>query len=226
MGKKINPKVLRIKKIKTWDSRWFSDKNYQSFLEADIKLKKFLYKKLEAAFVGDINIERTEKEVNIIIHAARPGVIIGRGGSSIEDLKKEISRKFIKNPKINVKLNIKEVENQSLDARVIAQSIKLDIEKRMPFRRAMKQAVSRVERARAKGVKIQLSGRLNGVEIARSEKLISGKVPLHTFRADIDYAFVEANTIYGVIGIKVWIYRGDIFNKKREGKNNIKKKEK
>ncbi|NQT50034.1 30S ribosomal protein S3 [Candidatus Kuenenbacteria bacterium] len=213
MGKKINPKIFRIK-TQGWDSRWFSDKNYQKFLRQDIEIKEELKKRLANAFVARVNVERTAKDVNIVIFSARPGVIIGRSGVGIEEIKKDISRKIIKNKKVKLNINIKEVGNPNLSAMVVAQTIKDDVEKRIPFRRAMKQALGKVERAGAKGVKIRLSGRLNGAEIARAEKLIYGKVPLHTLRADIDYAFIEAFTIYGVIGIKVWIYRGDIFEKK------------
>lgn len=216
MGKKVNPKVFRLGQTRTWDSRWFSDKNFSELLQQDIKIKKFLNKKLASAFVSRIEIERTSKEVNIIISSARPGVIIGRGGVGVEDLKKEIKRQYLKDRKIAVNINIKEIENVNTDATIVALGIKADIEKRIPFRRAMKQAISKVEKAGAKGVKVEIAGRLNGVEIARSEKLLSGKVPLHTIRADIDYANVEAFTLYGVIGIKVWIYRGDIFKAKKE----------
>ena len=223
MGKKINPIIFRVKQTRTWDSRWFANKNiYSKLLREDLLIKEYLKKKLLLASVSRVNIERTSKNINIIIYSARPGVIIGRGGVGIEELKKEVSRKFIRVNKSTVNINIKEVTNPNLDANLIAQTIKFDVEKRMPFRRAMKQSVNKVERARAKGVKIQLSGRLNGVEIARSEKLISGKVPLHTLRADIDYAFVEANTLYGVIGVKVWIYKGDIFQKTKEGEKKNK----
>jgi len=215
MGKKVNPKVFRLGQTRTWDSRWFSNKNFSELLQQDIKIKKFLNKKLAGAFVSRIEIERTSKEVNIIISSARPGVIIGRGGVGVEDLKKEIKRQYLKDRKIAVNINIKEVENVNTDATIVGLGIKADIEKRIPFRRAMKQAIGKVEKAGAKGVKVQISGRLNGVEIARSEKLLSGKVPLHTVRADVDYAQIEAYTLYGVIGIKVWIYRGDVFNAKK-----------
>jgi len=215
MGKKVNPKVFRLGQTRTWDSRWFSNKNFSELLQQDIKIKKFLNKKLAGAFVSRIEIERTSKEVNIIISSARPGVIIGRGGVGVEDLKKEIKRQYLKDRKIAVNINIKEVENVNTDATIVGLGIKADIEKRIPFRRAMKQAIGKVEKAGAKGVKVQISGRLNGVEIARSEKLLSGKVPLHTLRADVDYAQIEAYTLYGVIGIKVWIYRGDVFNAKK-----------
>ncbi|MBT7497584.1 30S ribosomal protein S3 [Candidatus Woesearchaeota archaeon] len=220
MGKKINPKIFRIGQTRTWDSRWFSDRNYSKFLKQDIEIKEFIKEKLKNAFVSRVEVERTSKDINIIINSARPGVIIGRGGVGVEDMKKEIGRRFLKDRKIGVNLTIKEVANVNLDSMIIALALKFDIEKRIPFRRSMKQAIQKVERAGAKGIKVSVSGRLNGAEIARSEKLISGKVPLHTIRADVDYAFVEANTIYGVIGIKVWIYRGDIFNKKNEKKGN------
>lgn len=215
MGKKINPKIFRLKQTRTWDSRWFSNpKNFPKRLEQDIRIKVFLRKKLSNAFVSNIYVERTAKDVNVIIFSARPGVIIGRGGVGLEELKKEITRKIIKDRKVVFHLNIKEIENPNLDSAIVAQYIKIDLEKRIPFRRAIKQALNKAERAGAKGARIEVSGRLNGAEIARSEKLLFGKVPLHTLRADIDYALDEANTIYGKIGIKVWIYRGDIFNKK------------
>ncbi len=214
MGKKINPRIFRIKQTRGWDSRWFSGKNYAKFLRQDLLVKEYLKKKLLNAFVSRINIERTAKEINVIIYSARPGIIIGRSGAGIEDIKKEIRQKFLPDRTAKLNINIKEVANPNLDANIVAQSIKFDIEKRIPFRRAMKQALGKVERAGAKGVKIRVAGRLNGAEIARTEKVISGKVPLHTLRADIDYALVEANTIYGVIGIKVWIYLGEIFEKK------------
>lgn len=219
MGKKINPKIFRIKQIRTWDSLWYATKNYAKFLQQDIEIKEYLKKKLLSAFVSSIKVERNAKEVNIIIYTARPGVIIGRSGAGIDELKKELVRKVIKDFKVKLNINIKEVRSPNLDANLIAHNIKFDVEKRMPFRRVMKQAIGKVEKAGAKGVKIKLSGRLNGAEIARSEKLISGKVPLHTLRADIDYAFVEANTIYGVIGIKVWIYRGEVFLPKKKANN-------
>lgn len=219
MGKKINPIIFRLKQTRTWDSRWFASKrNYTKFLKQDIEIKEYLKKKLLNGFVSTVNIERTSKDMNIIIYSARPGVIIGRSGVGIDELKKHVKMKFLKDKKAKLNINIKEVSNPNLDAMIVANNLKFDIEKRFPFRRAMKQSLGKVERAGAKGVKIEMAGRLNGVEIARNEKLISGKVPLHTLRADIDYANVEAFTIYGVIGIKVWIYRGDIFEKKAKSK--------
>jgi len=215
MGKKINPNIFRIGQTRTWDSRWFSDKkNYSKFLHQDIDIKEFLKKKLQNAYVSKVEIERTAKDINVVVFSARPGVIIGRGGVGAEDLKKEIRRKFIKENKTLINISIKEVDNVNTDAMIVGLAIKLDIEKRIPFRRTMKQALTKAERAGAKGVKVEISGRLNGAEIARTEKLLWGKVPLHTIRADVNYAQLEANTMQGKIGIKVWIYRGDIFVKK------------
>ncbi|HMB25977.1 MAG TPA: 30S ribosomal protein S3 [Patescibacteria group bacterium] len=227
MGKKINPKIFRIKQNRDWESRWFALKNYSKFLKQDIEIKRYIEKKLEGAFVSHVEIERTAKALNIMIYAARPGVIIGRGGAGIEALKKDISRKILKyNKKLKLNINIKEVSNPNLDASIIAEYIKLDIEKRIPFRRAIKQALGKAEKAGAKGVKIMVAGRLNGAEIARSEKLLSGKLPLQTFRADMDYAFKEAHTIYGLISIKVWIYKGEVFDKKEKKENNKKVQDK
>lgn len=215
MGKKINPKIFRLKQTRTWDSLWFSDKsNYSTLLRQDIQIKDLLRKKLAEASVSDIHIERTAKDINVIIFSGRPGVIIGRGGAGLEVMKKAITRKIIKDQKIKFNIAIKEIENPNFDACIVGQGIKMDIEKRIPFRRAMKQAIQKVEKAGAKGVKVEISGRLDGSEIARTEKILSGKVPLHTLRADIDFAIVEALTIYGKIGIKVWIYKGEVFKKK------------
>ena len=214
MGKKINPKIFRLGQTRTWDSRWFSIRNYAKFLQQDLQIKDYLRNELKNAFVSQLEIERTAKEINVIVFSARPGVIIGRNGVGVEKIKSDIKKKFIKDSKVIVNLNIKEIENPNHDATIVALAIKADIEKRIPFRRAMKQAIGKVEKAGAKGIKIQLSGRLNGAEIARTEKLISGKVPLHTLRADIDYAQITAQTLYGIIGIKLWIYRGDVFIKK------------
>jgi len=215
MCKKVNPKVLRLGQTRTWESRWFVLKNYAETLKQDLKIKDFLKKKLQASFVSQINIERTAKEVNVIVYSARPGTIIGKGGAGIEELKKEIKNRFLRKTNCRANLTIKEVGNPNTDAMIVGLGIKFDIEKRIPFRRAMKQAMAKAEKAGVKGVKVEIGGRLNGAEIARTEKLLWGKVPLHTFRADIDYAFVEANTLYGTIGIKVWLYRGDVFKKTR-----------
>lgn len=223
MGKKINPKVFRLTTTRTWTSKWFADgKKYIKNLEQDVRVKRFLLKKLREAGVDRVEVERSTEKVTIGVYTAKPGVIIGRGGTGAEDLKKIIHGKFLFNFKPgNVNLNIFEVERPNLSAQILVQSMAIDIEKRMPFRRVMKQAMNKVERAGALGVKVIISGRLNGSEIARSEMLTSGKVPLHTLRADIDYARGAANTTYGAIGIKVWIYKGDKFEKEEEKKGEV-----
>ena len=213
MGHKVHPKIHRMQIIYTWDSKWFGKKNYQKFAEQDIKIREFLMKKFKDANIDAISLERNAKEVVITILAAKPGFIIGRGGKGIDEIRKEIARKFLQ-MSFRVKLNVKELKNPALSAAVVAQTIVSDIEKRFPFRRVMKQSIEKVMKAGGKGVKIVLAGRLNGVEIARTETLSAGKVPLITLRSDVDYALVEANTIYGVIGVKVWVYRGDVFGRK------------
>jgi small subunit ribosomal protein S3 len=212
MGQKVHPKIFRTgqSQIYTWDSKWFAKKDYASRLRQDVLIRDFLKKTLREAAVAKIEIERTANALTIIIHSAKPGVIIGHAGAGIEELKKKIKAKFL-DKKTALSLNVQEVQNPSLSAEVVLQSMIADIEKRVPFRRVMKQTISRVERAGAKGVKVIVSGRLDGAEIARDEMLTRGKIPLHTFRADIDYASGAAFTIYGAIGIKLWIYRGEVF---------------
>ncbi len=218
MGQKVNPKVFRVGIIKTWPSKWFSTGNtYIINLQQDVKVRRFLINKLREAGVDRVEIERSGHKININVFTAKPGVIIGRGGAGAEDLKKKIHANFLYNFKLaDINLNISEVDRPNLSAQIIVQAMAAEIEKRMPFRRVMKQAISRIERAGALGVKIKISGRLNGAEIARRETLTSGKVPLHTLRADIDYARGTAFTTYGTIGIKVWIYRGDVFKKENQ----------
>jgi small subunit ribosomal protein S3 len=218
MGKKINPKIFRIGVTRTWQSRWFGlGQEYFKNAEQDIKIRRFLLKALREAGVDRVEIERSANKITISVYTAKPGLIIGRGGTGVEDLKKKIHSNYLKNFKPgDININIFEVDRPNLSAQITVQSMIIDIEKRMPFRRVMKQAMSRVERAGALGVRVIVSGRLNGVEIARSEMLTSGKVPLHTLRADIDYARGVANTTYGAIGIKVWIYKGDKFKKEEE----------
>jgi len=215
MGQKVNPKILRIGVIKTWPSRWFGDgKKYIENLRQDIEIRKFLIRELREAGMDRVEIERSAKKVSINIFTAKPGVIIGRGGAGVDDLKKKIHDKFLKKYRMGeIDLNITEFDRPNLSAQIIVQQMCMDLEKRMPYRRVMKQAVNRVERAGALGVRIIVKGRLNGAEIARSEMLSSGKVPLHTLRADIDYARGAANTTYGAIGVKVWIYKGEVFKK-------------
>ena len=223
MGKKINPKVFRLTTTKTWTSRWFgAGKDYAKNVEQDIKVKRFLLKKFREAGVDRVEVERNTDKITIGIYTAKPGLIIGRGGTGVEDLKKTVHSKFLYNFKPgSIKLNIFEVDRPNLSAQIIVQAMILDIEKRMPFRRVMKQAINRIERAGALGVKIVVGGRLNGAEIARSEMLTSGKVPLHTLRADIDYARGAAGTTYGAIGVKVWIYKGDKFEKEENKKGEV-----
>ena len=220
MGKKINPKILRLGITKTWQSKWFgSGKKYIKNVEQDIKIRKYAIKELKEAGIDKVEIERNAKKITINIHTAKPGLLIGRGGSGIDDLKKKIHDQFLKNFRMGeINLNIQEVDRPNLSGQIIVQSIIIDLEKRMPFRKVMKQTISRVEKAGALGVKIMVGGRLNGAEIARSEMLSSGKVPLHTLRADIDYARGVARTTYGAIGIKVWIYKGEVFEKEKEAK--------
>jgi small subunit ribosomal protein S3 len=218
MGHKVNPKALRLNITRTWPSKWFArGKDLIKNLEQDVKLKNYLFAELREAGVDRVEIERGSHNITIGIFTAKPGILIGRGGSGAGDLKKKLHDKFLKNFKLSeINLNITEVDRPNLSSAIIAQAMAIDIEKRMPFRRVMKQAISRIERAGALGVKVVVSGRLNGAEIARTEMLTSGKVPLHTLRADIDFAKVTAKTTYGTIGIKLWIYKGDVFKKERE----------
>lgn len=221
MGKKVNPKIFRISANRQWTSKWFGlGRVYAANTRQDVSIKRFLLKKWREAGVDRVEIERSANKINISVYTAKPGLMIGRGGTGVDDLKKEIHAKFLSRPAGirpgDVNLNIHEVDRPNLSAQIIVQAMALDLEKRMPFRRVMKQAINRAERAGALGVKVMVAGRLNGVEIARSEMLASGKVPLHTLRADIDYARGAANTTYGVIGIKVWIYKGDRFEREKQ----------
>lgn len=210
MGRKINPKLFRLGLSESWNSRWYAGRDYAETLRQDVTIRSFLKKKLKDASLENINIERSRGEIVINITAAKPGIIIGRGGSGIEDLKKEIVRKFMENT-TKIQVNVSEVPKPNLSAPVIVQSIAEDIEKRIPFRRVMKQNIEKVMKAGAQGVKIILNGRLNGVDIARTEKLVKGKVPVGTLRSDIGYSRGVARTTYGAIGVKVWIYKGEYF---------------
>ncbi len=224
MGQKVHPKSFRLSSIYTWDSSWFAEKDFAALLREDLLIKSFLKKALKNMGVAKIEIKRSGNTIDIDIHSSKPGVIIGRGGSGIEDLRKKLIAKFFpakegaKGKKVGkkVNLNIKEVKNPNLSAELVAQAVASDLERRIPFRRVIKQAVARVDKAGAKGVKVMVAGRLNGVEIARTEHISKGNLPLHTLRADIDYAFCPAFTIYGVIGVKVWIYKGEVFEKKNK----------
>lgn len=213
MGHKVHPTIHRTQVIYTWDSRWFSKNNYAEFARQEIAIREYLEKKFKDAMIDAVSIERGPKNMTITILAAKPGFIIGRSGKGLDDVRKYIETRILKMG-LKVKLNIQEVHSPALSAQVVGKSIVNEIERRIPFRRVMKQTIERVMKAGAKGVKIKLSGRLNGVEIARTEKLAAGKVPLITLRSDIDYAWVEAHTLYGKIGVKVWIYHGQVFGRK------------
>ena len=221
MGQKVNPKVVRLGLTLNWSSRWFSKKDFPALLKADVQIKRHLRHKLKDALVANIEIERFANNVTIIISAAKPGLIIGRAGAGIEDLKKEIVKMFFSAKKVALNINIQEVKKPYLNSQIVLQNMIFDIEKRIPFRRVMKQTLQRVTKEGAQGVKVMIGGRLNGAEIARQEMLSAGKIPLQTLRADIDYARGAAFTTYGAIGIKVWIYKGEVFNKDAKKKSEI-----
>lgn len=213
MGQKVHPKAFRLGVTSQWNSRWFTTREYPKFLRQDVEIRKFLKKKLTTAGVAGVEIERSLQNLTITIHTAKPGVVIGRGGQGIESLKQGIRRLLMGQGTYNVKLNVQEVNKPDLAAQVVVGNIAEQIEKRLPFRRIMKQTVEQVMQAGAKGVKVMLAGRLNGAEIARTEMLARGALPLQKLRADIDYGRGEAFTTYGKIGIKVWIYKGEVFEK-------------
>lgn len=210
MGQKVNPIGIRLGIIKDWNSKWFAGKRYSEFLIQDIKLRADLKSKLMAAAVSKILIERPANNAVVTVKTARPGVIIGKKGGGIESLRKEIADKL----GVPVHLNIEEIKKPELDSTLVAESIAQQLEQRVMFRRAMKRAVTSALKAGAKGIKICVSGRLGGAEIARSEWYREGRVPLHTFRADIDYGTAESKTTYGIIGVKVWIFKGEILPQK------------
>jgi small subunit ribosomal protein S3 len=210
LGQKVHPIGFRLGYIKDWNSRWFAEKDYPQLLIEDIKIRDFLKKKLYHAGVSKIEIERAAskaKKVKVTIHTARPGIIIGKKGAEVENLKNELQRMTQK----EVFINIQEVKRAELDAQLVAENVALQLERRVGFRRAMKRAVTSAMKLGAKGIKIAVSGRLGGAEMARSEWYREGRVPLHTLRADIDYGLAEAKTTYGVIGVKVWIFKGEVF---------------
>ena len=213
MGQKVHPIGIRLGIVKDWSSKWYADtKTFPEYVRSDHLIRSFIKNKLKDASVSRISIERPAKKVNITIHTARPGIVIGKKGEDIERLRSEIS-KIIDMSLADVRINISEVRKPELDAQLVAEGIAQQLERRVMFRRAMKRAVTNTMRVGAEGVKVKVGGRLNGAEIARSEWYHEGRVPLHTLRADIDYGFAEANTTYGVIGVKVWIFKGEIFEK-------------
>jgi small subunit ribosomal protein S3 len=211
MGQKVHPYGFRLGYTKPWKSRWYMDRDYAKFLIEDIKLKAELKDKLKSAGVSSIEIERPGNKLRIIIRTARPGIIIGRKGAEIDKLKADLQKKTSR----DVFVDILEVHKPELDAQLVAESIALQLEKRVGFRRAMRKSVDSALRFGCKGIKVRVSGRLNGNEIARSEWYLQGRLPLHTLRADIDYGFAEAHTTYGLIGVKTWVYKGEILPQKR-----------
>src|SRR6187455_3766095 len=212
MGQKTHPTGFRLGIIKTWSSRWYEEKNYAKWLHEDLKLKGFIKKKLHHAGVSKIEIERAANKAKINIHTARPGIVIGKKGAEIEKLKQELA----KLTKKETFINIHEVRRPDLDAQLVAENVALQLERRVAFRRAMKEAVSRGMRMGAQGIKVHCAGRLGGSEIARTEWYREGRVPLHTLRADISYGLAEARTTYGIIGVKVWIFRGEVLTAEEE----------
>ena len=207
MGQKVHPYGIRLGIVKEWTSTWYADtKNYADYLNADLQIRDFLRKKLAHASVSKIQIERPTNNAHIVVHTARPGIVIGKKGEDIESLRKQVTRLM----GIPVHISVEEIRKPELDAFLVAGSVAQQLERRIMFRRAMKRAVANSMRLGAQGIKINVAGRLNGAEIARSEWYREGRVPLHTLRADIDYGLAEANTTYGVIGVKVWIFKGEI----------------
>ncbi|MBU8908611.1 30S ribosomal protein S3 [Desertibacillus haloalkaliphilus] len=214
MGQKVNPVGLRVGVIRDWESKWYADKDYADLLHEDIKIREYIEKRLKDASVSKVEIERAANRVNITVSTAKPGMVIGKGGSEVEALRKALNELTGK----RVHINIFEIKQADMDAKLVAENIARQLENRISFRRAMKQAIQRTMRAGAKGIKTQVSGRLGGADIARSEEYNEGTVPLHTLRADIDYGTAEADTTYGKLGIKIWIYRGEVLPTK--GTNN------
>ena len=206
MGQKVNPIGIRVGINRTWDSRWFSDRNYADRLIKDLKLREYVRDKLKAAGISKVIIERAAQNTKVTVHTARPGVIIGKKGADIEKLRKDLST----HAGSEVSLNIVEIRKPEIDAQLVSEGVAQQLERRVSFRRAMKRAVQSALRLGAQGIRINVSGRLGGTDIARTEWYREGRVPLHTLRADMDYGFSEALTTYGIIGVKVWIYKGDI----------------
>ena len=207
MGQKVNPKGLRVGIIKDWDSNWFADKkDFGALLEEDHAIREMIKKDLFEAGISDIHIERTMGRVRVTIHTAKPGIVIGKGGTAVEELKKKLEKTTNK----TVLVNVEEIRNQDVDAQLVAERIAADLERRITFRRAMKQAIQRTMRAGAKGIKTSCAGRLGGADIARTEHYAEGTIPLQTLRADISYGYAVARTTYGAIGVKVWIYLGEV----------------
>ena len=215
MGQKVNPHGIRLGIVKQWDAKWYADKDFADNLHEDIKIRDYLKKSLLAAGISRIETERTKNRLKITIHTAKPGMVIGRGGSGIEEIKAGL-KKYTNAKRVDI--NIAEIKQPDMDATLVAENIASQLERRIAFRRAMKQSVGRTMRLGAKGIKITCSGRLGGAEIARSESYREGSIPLHTLRADIDYGTAEAHTTYGRIGIKVWIFKGEVLPERKQRK--------
>ncbi|MFH0776588.1 MAG: 30S ribosomal protein S3 [Patescibacteria group bacterium] len=207
MGQKVNPKSFRLGTIKSWSSRWFSKKNYVALLHRDINLRRAIKERLKDSGVGEIEIERSSGSVKVNVHTSKPGMVIGRAGVALEELKRDIAQQFGD----KIEINIIEVAKPDAVAQLIAESVAGQIERRMPYRRVAKQAVKKGMDSGLKGIKIRVAGRLNGADISRDETFKEGNIPLHTIRADVDYGEVPAKTTYGQIGVKVWVYRGEVF---------------
>ncbi len=220
MGQKVNPHGIRLGIVKDWDARWYADKDFAQNLHEDIKIRDYLKKSLQTAGVPRVETERSKNRLKLTIHTAKPGMVIGRGGSGIEQIKEGLKNLTEK----RVDINIAEIKQPDLDATLVAENIAAQLERRIAFRRAMKQAVGRTMRLGAKGIKIAVSGRLGGAEIARRESYREGSIPLHTLRADIDYGTAEAHTTYGRIGIKVWIFKGEVLHDKKQQSRNGKER--
>jgi len=212
VGQKVNPVGLRVGIIRDWESKWFAGKDYADLLHEDLKVREYITKRLSDASVSKVEIERAANRLNVTIHTAKPGMVIGKGGTEVEALRKALNSLTGK----RVHINILEIKKADMDAKLVAENIARQLENRVSFRRAQKQAIQRSMRAGAKGIKTMVSGRLGGADIARSESYSEGTVPLHTLRADIDYATAEADTTYGKLGVKVWIYRGEILPTKKK----------
>ena len=212
MGQKTHPRIFRIGIIETWDSKWYADRDYAQLLHEDLKIKKFIKGRLFHAGISKIEIERATNKAKINIHTARPGIVIGKKGAEIEKLKEELSRLTSR----EIYINIHEVRRPDLDGQLVAENVALQLQRRVAFRRAMKESVSRALRMGAQGIRVQCSGRLGGAEIARTNWYREGRVPLHTLRADVSYGLAEAQTTYGVIGVKVWIFRGEVLTEEEE----------
>lgn len=213
MGQKVHPHGMRVGVIKNWSSKWYADsKDFAKFVVEDNKIRKELKKELYQARISDMIIERTNSEVRVTLHTAKPGLVIGKNGAQLEELKKKLQKELGR----EISINVVEIRKPDLDSQVVAETVAASLEKRMSFRKAMKQAIQKTRKAGAKGIKIAVSGRLGGAEMARTEFYSEGTVPLQTIRADIDYGFAEADTIYGKIGIKVFIYHGEILGNKKE----------